>query len=461
MLHRYSVNFAVFSILMDMFFVLVSIRLAPSLLHLVTDTIRSFPIIVHVIFPISWGLIFMGGIVYDNRRNIRFLNEMSSFHISISLTLVVFAGFLYFLAPTSSQSVFFVFFVLLYALTLAWRLLSRLYWRSNLSNSKFTRRILIVGMGETGRQVAAQIQSGQELSLNLVGFLDVTSQTNVYPGWLGTIENLSSVVGCHQVDDVVVTLDAQEHALIARIVSELAGHPVGVWIVPDVFRLAVHRAAIGEFAGVPMVDVRAPALNDYQRFTKRVFDIVTGSVIFLAALPVMAIISLLIRFDSPGTIFFCQKRVGENGQLFGMYKFRTMIPDAEAKRDIVTKKNSKGKLLYKTADDPRVTRIGRILRRTSLDELPQLLNVLKGEMSLVGPRPELPYLVELYEPWQMARFSVPQGMTGWWQVNGRSDRPMHLYTEDDLFYICNYSIWLDVFILIKTIGAVVLGRGAY
>jgi lipopolysaccharide/colanic/teichoic acid biosynthesis glycosyltransferase len=144
-----------------------------------------------------------------------------------------------------------------------------------------------------------------------------------------------------------------------------------------------------------------------------------------------------------------------------MFKFRTMVADAENLRHTVETTDSEGQLIHKSDRDPRVTRVGRILRKTSMDELPQLLNILRGEMSLVGPRPELPYLVERYEPWQRKRFAVPQGITGWWQVNGRSDKPMHLNTEDDLYYVQNYSLLLDIQILFKTILVVLRGKGAF
>jgi lipopolysaccharide/colanic/teichoic acid biosynthesis glycosyltransferase len=138
-----------------------------------------------------------------------------------------------------------------------------------------------------------------------------------------------------------------------------------------------------------------------------------------------------------------------------------MIKNAEQLQDQVEKRDKLGNLVHKSKDDPRVTRVGRLLRRFSLDELPQLLNILGGTMSLVGPRPEMPYLVEKYQPWQRKRFAVPPGLTGWWQVNGRSDKPMHLHTEDDLYYIQNYSIWLDLQIIARTIWVVLIGKGSY
>jgi lipopolysaccharide/colanic/teichoic acid biosynthesis glycosyltransferase len=144
-----------------------------------------------------------------------------------------------------------------------------------------------------------------------------------------------------------------------------------------------------------------------------------------------------------------------------MLKFRTMVRDAEQLKSQVEMQDENGNLIHKTKDDPRVTRVGRLLRRFSLDELPQFFNILAGTMSLVGPRPEMPYLVDNYQPWQRKRFAIPPGLTGWWQVSGRSDKPMHLHTEDDLYYNQNYSIWLDLQILLKTVWVVLIGKGAY
>ena len=169
----------------------------------------------------------------------------------------------------------------------------------------------------------------------------------------------------------------------------------------------------------------------------------------------------MVYLEDGFPVIFRQKRVGKDGQLFEMFKIRTMVKNAEQLRGQVEKRDIDGNLIHKAKDDPRVTRVGRLLRRFSLDELPQLFNVLAGTMSLVGPRPEIPYLVEMYEPWQRQRFEVLPGITGWWQVNNRSDKPMHLHIEDDLYYIQNYSIWLDLKIILRTIWVVLIGKGAY
>ena len=176
---------------------------------------------------------------------------------------------------------------------------------------------------------------------------------------------------------------------------------------------------------------------------------------------IVLVLTILIKLDSKGPAIFKQQRVGGNCETFFMYKFRSMVEDAEARLSEVVVETEKGQLLHKFRDDPRITRVGRFLRRTSLDELPQLFNVIKGEMSLVGPRPELPFLVERYQPWQRKRFAVPPGLTGWWQIRGRSQRSMYLHVQDDLYYTQNYSLLLDLQIVWKTIAVVLRGKGAY
>jgi exopolysaccharide biosynthesis polyprenyl glycosylphosphotransferase len=210
-----------------------------------------------------------------------------------------------------------------------------------------------------------------------------------------------------------------------------------------------------------MRDLRASSPDEYERTVKRAFDLVCGAFALIVAAPLMTLTALMILVADGRPILFRQRRVGENGQLFNMLKFRTMLPNAEQLQHLVETRDEKGNVLHKSREDPRVTRTGRLLRRLSLDEFPQFLNVLKGEMSLVGPRPELPHLVEQYQPLQWQRLVVPPGITGWWQVTGRSDKTMHLHTEDDLYYLQNYSIWLDLRIIMRTVWVVLLGKGAY
>jgi exopolysaccharide biosynthesis polyprenyl glycosylphosphotransferase len=248
---------------------------------------------------------------------------------------------------------------------------------------------------------------------------------------------------------------------MVRLITAVQSVPVNIRVLPDYYSLAVFRATVEDFGGLPLINLREPVLNPYQRLMKRLLDLAVGGVALVLGAPMMALIALAIKLDSPGPAIYKQMRVGENGTLFEMIKFRSMVLDADDRLNEVVQETDDGRVIHKQENDPRVTRVGRFLRRTSLDELPQLLNVLKGEMSLVGPRPELPWLVEQYEPWQCKRFAVPQGITGWWQVNGRSDKLMHEHTEEDLFYIQNYSLLLDIRILYRTIGAVLKRSGAY
>ena len=194
---------------------------------------------------------------------------------------------------------------------------------------------------------------------------------------------------------------------------------------------------------------------------KRAFDLFFSLLAIIITLPIMAFSILMVYFEDGFPVIFRQTRVGKDGELFKIFKIRTMVKDAEQLQNQVETRDAGENLIRKTKNDPRVTRVGRWLRRFSVDELPQLFNVLAGSMSLVGPRPEIPYLAEKYEPWQRKRFEVLPGITGWWQVNSRSDTPMYLHIEDDLYYIENYSIWLDLQIIVRTIWVVLWGKGAY
>ena len=468
MLRRFSVNFAIFSMVVDAGLTLFALYLAvvirpllPQFPYLVPVDQLTLSQTLYIIVPTVWVLTFLLSSVYDPKRIYKITDEVQTIVIAEVVAAMICAGILYLSFREFSRWLFatFVFFNTVFIL--GWRVLLRTSFRIWRQPSR-ERRVLIVGAGKTGRSVGNMIQNHDWAGLNLVGYLDDDQTKNGLP-ILGSVVNVRSVVETYQIEDVVVALPQRAYGQINKLTITLHDMPVHVRVVPDYFSLALYRASVDDFGGIPMINLRDPALNDVQRLVKRLFDLVVGSITFLTLSPILLIISVLIKVDSNGPVIFRQERVGENGRIFKMFKFRTMVPDADSHVAQITEINpTNGRILFKKRpDDPRITRIGRFLRRTSIDELPQLLNVLLGDMSLVGPRPELPWLVDQYEPWQRKRFAVPQGMTGWWQVNGRSDKPLHLHTEDDIYYVQNYSIWMDIYILLKTPWVVLRGKGAY
>jgi len=469
MFRRFSINFALFSMGFDALCIAVALAIATFIRPFLntlpfTATIpvsQPLPEVLYLLFPISWVAILLLFSTYDGRRNLRVIDEMTNLTLGSALASVSLAGMLYLSYRNISRFQFITFVLIAFLFLVTWRIVSRVGFRIFTNNSS-QRRVLIVGAGPVGHQLKQQIDRSPFLGLIVSGFLDDDpAKRRSDPDVLGSLVEIQKIVMQHSIDDVVIALPTRAHEKANQLIIELHALSVKVWVIPDYFHLALHRAAAEEFAGIPMLDLRAPALNDYQRMIKRAFDIALTLLLMPPVLFLMGIIALAIRIEGPGPIIFRQQRVGENGRLFIMFKFRTMVPNAEALRHLVEHNDENGNLVHKSRHDPRVTRVGNFLRRTSLDELPQLFNILRGDMSLVGPRPELPYLVEKYEPWQRKRFAVPQGMTGWWQVNGRSDKPLHLNTEDDLYYVQNYSLLLDIYILMKTAWVVVRGKGAY
>jgi exopolysaccharide biosynthesis polyprenyl glycosylphosphotransferase len=469
MFRRFSVNFAVLSIVLDGMIIAAALAFSNSFRPLLSTLSfaaaiykSTIPLILYPIFMFTWITIFLLLSVYDERRNLFATDQFASLTIASVLAAVSLAGLLYITYRDVSRLLFLIFFLLAFIAMVTWRIIVRLLYQFSNDSMIQKRRVLIIGAGQIGRELQSRINERPYLGLNIVGFLDDNKRKMLKEmDILGSLEKARLIISNYEVDDVVIALPTRAHRKINLLVSTLHDLPVKVWVIPDYFLLALHKATIDELGGIPMLDLRAPALTDYQRLVKRFFDLTIAIFLLPISIILMVLIAIIIKLEDRGPILFKQKRVGENGRIFDMYKFRTMVCDAENLRYLVERINEDGKLIHKTAQDPRVTPIGKFLRKASLDELPQLINILKGEMSLVGPRPELPYLVEKYEPWQHKRFTVPQGVTGWWQVNGRSGKPMHLNTEDDLYYVQNYSLFLDLQILLKTVLVVLRGKGAF
>ncbi len=429
------------------------------------ERLSASDIALHPSLYLIVGVIWSGSLlafVYQPRRTDRLGEELYALTLAAVVSTLLLAGALYLSFREVSRLLFIYFGLIDLALLVGAHLLVRLLLPLRGPGREPTRA-LIVGAGQVGLEVAASLLRQSSAALTIVGYVDDDpsrrGQTVGGARVLGGLEDTPDLIARLGVTEVVFTLPPREHDKVARLALDLQRWPVHVWIVPDYFDLALARTRLADLGGIPMIGLREPAIDGVRQVVKRVFDVALAVLGLVLGAPLFLLIALAIRLDSAGPIIFKQQRVGENCRLFWMYKFRSMGAAADpgtpgaARADLP--------LPHKRKDDPRVTRVGRVLRRTSLDELPQLWNVLKGDMSLVGPRPELPWLVNQYQAWQRRRFAVPPGMTGWWQVNGRSDRPMHLHTEDDLYYIQNYSFLLDVHIILKTIGAVLRGKGAY
>jgi exopolysaccharide biosynthesis polyprenyl glycosylphosphotransferase len=470
MFRRFSINFALLSMAIDALVVAGALKLALafrvyldqfSLLQPLPASV-SLPVALYFIFPPIWVLLLGAFSVYDGKKQFKVVDEVATLILASFIAAVSLAGVLYFSFRQVSRALFLLFVVFAMGGMFLWRALARFYFHISTDWPDVDRKVLIVGKGTLGQKVHTRVYQAELGNISLLGFIDDTrASTKQYADILGGRNDLRSVVREYDITDVVVALPHSLYQHLSKTVACLDDLPVRVWVALGFFDLALYKTGIAEFAGIPMIDLRAPALNEYQRLTKRAFDLFAGSILLILTFPIMVVVAMAVWLQDGRPVLFRQQRVGENGCLFEMYKFRTMVKGAEKLHHQVERVDENGDLIHKNEDDPRITPLGKLLRRFSLDELPQLFNVLEGTMSLVGPRPELPYLVERYQPWQRKRFAIPPGITGWWQVSGRSDKPMHLHTEEDLFYVQNYSLFLDIKILLKTFLVVLQTRGAY
>ena len=321
-------------------------------------------------------------------------------------------------------------------------------------------RLLIVGTGCAAAAVHDRVRRAPEAGYTVVGCL-AHPRGPAFPAVQadlvrGTTERLAELVRQYQVDELVFALEDVSPAEIQGLTQRVLDLPVGVKVYPDVFRLSTNDTlSVGDVAGIPVVTLRRIGLRAWSRVVKRAVDLVVSSVMLAALSPLMAVLGMLIKLDSPGPVFFVQERVGYDGEPFNLLKFRSMPVDAEAETGPVRT----------TPDDPRPTRIGRLMRRYSLDELPQFINVFRGQMSVVGPRPERPYFVEQFRqtiPGYMARHRAKSGITGWAQVNGlRGDTSIAARTAYDLYYVENWSLLLDARIMARTLAQIIGGENAY
>ncbi len=417
----------------------------------------------------AWHVIFRSFGIYASRRLSRRWDESLDVFKAASLgTLLVLAATAIFHIRLVTFTFLLVFWAGSTLLTITFRLALRIILRKIRLRGRNLRHMLIVGTNNKAIEFARKIEASGGLGYRIIGFVDEEwhgmeeFRQSGYPVACNFSE-LRDFLRENVVDEIAVTLPMRSlhsHASeIARICEEQG---IMLRFMTSLFDLKVARSRADDFEGDSLITHYTGALNEgWPVVIKRVLDFSVSFIIITLLSPLLVVTALLIKLTSPGPILFVQRRLGLNKRRFNIYKFRTMVPDAEKRIKELEHLNEVSGPVFKIKNDPRITPVGRFLRKTSIDELPQLLNVLKGDMSLVGPRP-LP--VRDYEgfseDWQRRRFSVRPGITCLWQIKGRSSIPFEQWMELDLQYIDKWSLWLDFEILIKTIPAVLRGSGA-
>ncbi len=327
------------------------------------------------------------------------------------------------------------------------------------------RRTLIVGAGELGQGLAYKMFSEKEVGYKAIGFLDDDPEKlhKDFHGVpvIGSTINLKNKIREMNIDEVILATGRLHQQKVLDIIMECESEGVAFKLVPGILELIASRISTDEIGGIPLLTVKEIRLQGMNAFLKRFVDIVISLTVIVVLSPLMLLIAAAIKLESRGPVFFTQKRVGKDGRTFDLYKFRSMIVNAESMFETIVAQKGGDIMRFKAKDDPRVTRIGRIIRKLSIDELPQLFNVLIGDMSLVGPRPPIPIEVEKYSSWHMKRLRIRPGITGLWQVSGRSELPFEDMVRLDIYYIENWSLWMDFRIILRTVPTVLFGSGAY
>jgi Undecaprenyl-phosphate galactose phosphotransferase WbaP len=329
--------------------------------------------------------------------------------------------------------------------------------------------MLLVGAGKTAELVAGAFTEDAYVGYQIAGIIDDNHLRPLLQKYryVGSLSNVEAIVKESRIQDVLIAIPGLAREKLLDIVYRIQPYVKNIYIVPDLYGLPLGNVEVSTYfkQKTMTLTLQNKFLNIWSRFFKRSFDIVAGIIIFIISLPLLIIIGLLIRLDSAGPIVFAHKRVGRKGKVFPCYKFRTMIPNAESVLEKYLAENpevrQEWEQEFKLKDDPRVTRIGKLLRKTSLDELPQLLNVVKGEMSLVGPRPIVAKEVSKYKEYINDYYMVRPGLTGLWQVSGRNDIDYDSRVLMDSWYVRNWSFWLDIGMLLKTMKVVLKKTGAY
>ncbi len=343
------------------------------------------------------------------------------------------------------------------------RLIYRVMLYRRFDRGMGTRNVLIVGTGPEAHALRHHVESIRHLGYTFKGFIDFPNSTSRFAvtsgDVVGTLDTLFTHARKQFVDEIFFAAPC-ERGIVQDVLEKACAHGVDLRVVPDLYGGLAWNSPIEYIGQFPTIPLHRGVYPEMALVLKRALDILFSSFVLFGLSPVLLAIALAIKFDSGGPVFYSSERIGKRGHVFKCTKFRTMVRDAEKKRAEIMHMNERDGVLFKISNDPRITRLGRFLRKYSLDELPQFLNVLRGEMSVVGPRPPIASEVKEYKLSHLRRLDVTPGITGLWQVQGRQDPSFDSYISLDVAYIESWSIWLDLKIILRTIAVVFAGTGS-
>lgn len=399
---------------------------------------------------------FLSGL-YRPYKGLSQINEFALLMKALLTGMLVSITALYLIGSHHSKSLVILIFVFALMLVSTFRQIIRNFYRkfSTGTSTADKTRVLMVGTQEIARIMCRKLQTTSSVDTTVVGFISkepelVGTEIDGHEV-LGSFDDLSSIIASYGIQEVFVALPMMPHEEVMHLVDAHSGKEgVSFHVVSNLFDLISAEIEMAEHNNIPVAYLQNENMALIHVMAKRIFDIAVSLSVIILTLPIWFLIMLAIKLETNGPAFFRQERVGKNGKIFEIIKFRTMYSDT-----------SKFEYSPSNPNDKRITNVGKFLRKTSLDEFPQFLNILKGDMSMVGPRPEMPFIVEKYKSWERQRLKVKPGLTGLWQIMGRKDLPLHESLEYDFYYIKNQSLLLDMSILIKTIPTILLGKGAY
>lgn len=386
----------------------------------------------------------------------------TSFFGIILLFFLIFIDDISYQQSSAQRYLIFIYWGIFFFFVGSGRIFVRSLQRRLLLKGIGRRNTVIIGYNERSKEVYEDIQRAKALGLDVIGFLLVNENADIQKEKdndkiLGTTDQIEEIVDKYEVKEVIIALDRHEHDLMLEVIAKCDFNDLTIKIVPDLYEIISGQARTNQLYGVPLIEVNPQLMPVWERKIKRLMDVVISLIVLILTLPITPLVSLAIKLNSEGPVFYKQTRVGKDGKEFKIYKFRSMFNNAEKHTGPV----------WSTKNDPRITRVGKIIRKFRLDEIPQFINVLRGEMSLVGPRPERPYFVEMLSkeiPLYKRRLKVKPGITGWAQVKHKYDESIEDVKKKlqyDLYYIENISLRMDLKILLRTIFVVLFGKGHF